>query len=238
MTVGTSDGKFYEDESEFMLDNPNIKHLDDPRLAGWYEGDNWKPQPGGSNPHNSPDIKTIPLPFLPGGWPGMGPDLVPGQDKDQIEKPKKSGSVEGTQIAMEPFDPSSMAPLGVPHKVGGEGGAGGLAPKLKPAIRYRSKPDEVYTSDIGHFDAMNKLPGNSHPNYNDIEDGFVTGESKWLTRDEALEYGRKNELVDPSRQMKNRGLISEDLKTVQDKLVEKYAPIVNRLLGGKAGSRY
>jgi hypothetical protein len=49
--------------------------------ANWSEDKKpGKPQPGGENPHNSPDIKTIRLPeLLPTGWPGGSPSIQPGR---------------------------------------------------------------------------------------------------------------------------------------------------------------
>lgn len=144
------------------------------------------------------------------------------------------GYTSNGMIAMEPFDPSSLAPLGVPHKIGGEGGGGGVETIKSPAVRHTEsgKVFEEMNHGLATMKAEDSL-GQSL-NYNHLEDGFTTSHGRFVdrmtARDIAASAEEKGiEQFGAGRGKRNRGLISEDLKFVQDWIVKKYAPVWDKI---------
>jgi hypothetical protein len=150
-------------------------------------------------------------------------NYVPGLRREDVtDKPPPSGPTEDSTalgrylnlppVAAEPNDEvieraQDMAGLA---GVGGVGGAGeeagaalGSGPMLRPALKYN---DKIYKAPVGgeHLDALPPELANdfhqkalSGDDINDYQFGFLNHKGQFLNREDALDYGIREGLIDP-----------------------------------------
>lgn len=262
--IHTSDGETFEDEVGHSFGQDMMKDVSDTKMVGNKADLDIEPETkntfkqGIDTARSNQEDRNAAFDIVKGqqdyenrSTMGLGPSSVDKALQEWGSKPLRAddtssytpginseGNYGWNRIAMEPFDPSSMAPLGVPKKVEGEGG-GGIEKIRSPAVQHPTT-GEIY-EDMNHGLAAEKaeealgFPEGFNP-YTDLNHGFTTTHGRFVGRQEAntiadaaaQKVGNKTYIPDPKRQAK-RGLISEDLDFVQKWMMSKYAPVWERI---------
>jgi hypothetical protein len=113
--------------------------------------------------------------------------------------------------------------------------------KLLPAVKIKkeflaSGEQEIITG-INHFECMQKYFGSDDLKWDDVDietyfnkvdEGFVDSDGKWYSRQEAMEYAKKNDLLRSEKELEGSmidgydSLYNESLKPIEPMIKNKF----------------